>query len=85
VDDEFRRLALALYRGPFRYERGYVWDANMDMVADTGGYENSVMRVRGWGHIQRLPDPEKLQDAVGELMAEALTDLWRREHEARRG
>lgn len=26
--------ALSLYKAPFRFERGYIWDANNEMVAD---------------------------------------------------
>jgi len=40
---------------------------------------NEMARLRGWGRIQYLPDPEKLHDAVGEIIAEALTEYWTRQ------
>lgn len=69
--------AKELYTPPFRFEYGYIFDANGSMVADnkTDG-EDSALRVRGWGRIQYQENPEQLQDAVGELIAEALTEFW---------
>lgn len=73
---EMRTAALALYKGPFRYSRGYIYDAGGEMVLDDGGVEDRIVRVRGWGRISYLPTPELLQDAVGVLIAEALTKFW---------
>lgn len=70
MDEE--QQAMALYEAPFHHERGYIWDAKNKMVADDG----AVLRVRGWGRISYLPDAEKLQDAVGDLIAKALTEYW---------
>lgn len=69
--------AKELYTPPFRFEYGYIFDANGNMVADnrTDG-EDAALRVRGWGRIQYHENPEQLQDAVGELIAEALTEFW---------
>ncbi len=67
--------ALALYEAPFRYHRGYIWDAKNNMVADDDA-QDVALRVRGWGRISYLPDAEKLQDTVGELIAKALTEYW---------
>lgn len=77
-----RWQALACFEPPFRYQSGYVFDANNRMVADMPG--SAVCRVRGWGRLQYRTecDPEALQDMVGILIAEALTRLW--ETEARR-
>ncbi len=75
---ELRERAFKLYRAPFRFEHGYVWDAKNEMVADD--YVEGAIpvgRIRGWGRVSYLPEPQELQDAVGELMAEALTKLWR--------
>jgi hypothetical protein len=47
------------------------------MVADQPA-QDAVLRIRGWGRIQYLPDAEKLQDAVGELIARAMTEFWER-------
>lgn len=70
-----RSTAVALYRPPFRYECGYIYDADRRVVADSDG-QDAVMRVRGWGRIGYLPDAGALQDKVGELIAESLTKHW---------
>ena len=67
--------ALRLYLPPFRYEYGYIWDAANNMVADDSG-QDIALRVRGWGRISSMETPELLQDTVGKLMAEALTEYW---------
>lgn len=69
------RDALALYAPPFRFDRGYIWDAKNNMVADDDA-QDVALRVRGWGRISYMPNPEALQDAVGELFAKALTEYW---------
>lgn len=70
-----REKALALYKPPFRHLHGYIYDANSNMVADETAH---ALRVRGWGQITHVEgvDHEKLQDAVGDLIAEALTVHW---------
>ena len=69
--------ALKLYKPPFEFRSGYIWDADGSMVADQGATE-AVLRIRGWGHIQYLKEfkPEDLQDEVGRLCAEAMTNFW---------
>lgn len=78
-----RARALKLYRPPFRYEHGYIFDSQNEMVVDDASksQEAAALRVRGWGRISYLKDPEELQDAVGALIAEALTTFWRTELE----
>jgi hypothetical protein len=68
LNDELRKRAFALYKPPFRFDEGggFIWDANNNHVAD----------VRGWSHIAKHASPEKLQDAVKELIVEALNKLW---------
>ena len=81
---ELQKRALSLYRGPFRYEAGYIWDSKSEMVADMRDDDHNnvvALRVRGWGRISYLPDPEKLQDTIGELMAAALTEFWTRQED----
>jgi hypothetical protein len=64
--------ALKLYRPPFRHECGYILDKEGHTVAD------EVLRVRGWGRISHLcGNPKEMQDAVGDLIAEALTMFWK--------
>ena len=72
---ELRKVALELYKPPFTYERGYIFDANNRMVADDNA-ESFALRVRGWGRISYEENPEKLQDMAGKLFAEALTLYW---------
>jgi len=69
--------AMKLYRPPFRYEHGYIFDADHRMVADNDGMD-TMGRVRGWGRIGALPNTEALQDKVGELIAQALTEFWQK-------
>ena len=73
-DDRFHADALKLYTPPFRYERGYIFDAGENMVADKCG--ENIVQVRGWGRIGYMPDPEQMQDKIGEIIAAALTDFW---------
>lgn len=74
-----RERAIKLYRPPFRFEHGYVYDSNDQMVADAGkdGEPDQLLRVRGWGRISYMREPEALQDEVGKAIAEALTEFWR--------
>lgn len=70
--------ALDLYKPPFRYEGGYIWDAESNMVADDIA-ENAILRVCGRRRISYLKNPEQLQDAVGKHIAKALTQYWEAE------
>jgi hypothetical protein len=73
--------ALALYKPPFKFDRGYIFDADSNIASDDGdmtGNLNVAARVRGWGRIQSKPEAADLQDAVGELIAQALTEFWER-------
>ncbi len=79
-DDEIKARARKLFRPPFRFEGGYIWDADTEMVADNRGPDGSTLRVRGWGRLTHIAKSEDeacaLQDAYGELLAEALTKFW---------
>lgn len=69
--------ALALYKPPFRYLHGYVYDANCKMVADDKTVDSCVIsRIRGWGALSYLPNGAELQDAIGRIVAEALNKYW---------
>jgi hypothetical protein len=78
MNEELKKTALALYKPPFRYSHGFIWDADNRMVADHPA-EGAALRIRGWGYIQYKPEPEQLQDAMGELIAQAMTEMWGRE------
>lgn len=74
---ELRARAIALYKPPFKFDFGYIWDADGQMVADQKLNEDGqILRVRGWGRISYLENPEALQDEVGEVIALALSDYW---------
>lgn len=75
VVDENRFAALRLYKAPFRHENGYIFDKDGNTVADQAVH---ALRVRGWGRISKLKNPEQLEAAVGDMIAEALTEYWQR-------
>jgi hypothetical protein len=79
---DLRRKAIELYSPPFRYEMGYIFDAKGRMVADDPCVEDVTLRIRGWGRISYLEDPNALQDVVGVMIAEAITEYWRKRREA---
>jgi len=74
---------LELYKGPFVYNMGYIYDANGQMLADNAG-ENipGIVQVRGWGYLTGgaaswKDGAEEIQDELGEMIAEALTQYWK--------
>ena len=73
--EELRARALSICKPPFKFERGFIFDADNNMVADNP-MEDGISRVRGWGRISYMKNPEQLQDEVGEIIAEALTEYW---------
>jgi len=77
-DVELQARAEALYIAPFRFERGYIFDAKNEVVADNSDNQknDSIIEIRGWGRIGYLPNPEALQDTVGYIVAQALTEFW---------
>lgn len=77
IDSVVMRDALALYKPPFSFTCGYIFDSTGAMVADDN-CESILLRVRGWGRIQYKDNPGQLQDAVGEHLAKALTEYWER-------
>lgn len=74
---EIKQQALALYVPPFKFVNGYIRDSQGLMMADQHEGPDSL-RIRGWGRIQYLDNPELLQDTTGELIAQALTEFWER-------
>lgn len=76
-----RKAAMAIYTPPFKFYGGYIYDSKGHMVADQDGIDGEVeksvvARVRGWGRIGYMPNPEELQDEVGHMMADALTAYY---------
>lgn len=83
-----RDVAFELYKPPFYFRGGYVWDSGHHMVLDQhtedGDTSDAILaRIRGWGRIQYMDKPElraaALQDEVGKLVAEALNAAWERQ------
>ncbi|EPH2637445.1 TPA: hypothetical protein RJS82_003275 [Pseudomonas aeruginosa] len=85
--EELRKRALALYTPPFSYDSfgGYIWDAKQNMVADNHVDGDQVLRVRGWGRIVYMENPEELQDEFGAMLAEALTEYVERRNGSEEG
>lgn len=76
---DLRNKSIGLYTPPFRFEHGYIWDAKGQMVADNHvDGEDAALRVRGWGRISYMENPEALQDEVGNVIALAMTEFWER-------
>ena len=76
---DLRNKSIGLYIPPFRFEHGYIWDAKGQMVADNlVNGEDAALRVRGWGRISYMENPEALQDEVGNVIALAMTEFWER-------
>ena len=81
---DIRKAALDLYTPPFRHQHGYIFDANDQMVSDNGepGELKGLIaaRIRGWGRISYMDNPEgraaALQDEVGLIVADALNAYW---------
>lgn len=79
MNEAIRQVALDYLKPPFKFNRGYIFDAEGHKVADDGDWKNHVVRIRGWGAISYLESPEQLQDMIGTLVAEALTEFWQRD------
>ena len=73
--EELRARALSICKPPFEFKHGYIFDAEGNTVADNP-MEGGVLRIRGWGRISYMEDPEHLQDEIGKIIAEALTEYW---------
>jgi hypothetical protein len=73
-EQDLAERALALYSPPFRVVEGAIYDSAGHKVADD---REGVMRVRGWGRIAYMENADQLQDAVGQMLADALNDYWR--------
>jgi len=80
--DDIDTRARRHFKPPFRFEQGYIWDADGEMVADDHVLNedppapDATLRVRGWGRMKYERDSEALYQAVGRAIAEALTRGW---------
>lgn len=84
---ELRKIALDFYTGPFHFDDlgGYIWakgngNTGNQMFADLDAAKERCARIRGWGALQYLKevDCEALQDEIGVMFAEAITEYWDR-------
>lgn len=84
TNTDLRNKSIGLYTPPFRFEHGYIWDAKGQMVADNHvDGEDAALRIRGWGRISYMENPEALQDEVGNVIALAMTEFWERRNAER--
>jgi len=73
---EVEGKVLALYKSPFRREFRYILDANDELIIDDSGDQAAMTHVHDWGRISQTEASEELQNAVGDLIAKALTLYW---------
>ena len=72
-----RSAAMEIYTPPFRFHRGYIFDAQNHMVSDDKGVVGAVVaRVRGWGRIGYRPNGAEIQDEIGQMIADALNAYY---------
>lgn len=67
------RQALELCKPPFKFEKGYIWDSEGNMIADDG-----LLRVRGWARLGKAENGAQIQDTIGRLIAQAMNEFWER-------
>lgn len=80
-ESELTQKALSICKPPFEFKHGYIFDSDGNMVADHP-MDEAVLRIRGWGRIQYMGNPEQLQDEVGRLIAKAMTEFWEKNCES---
>jgi hypothetical protein len=74
-----REKAMEILKPPFKFECGYIFDSAPDqnMVADDHDCETgTIARLRGWGRLGKLDDGDAIQDAIGQIIADALTKYF---------
>ncbi len=66
--EELRKELKKQFIKPFKFipEAGYIFDSNNQMVGE----------VRGWGHLSKFPNADKLQDELGEMLSEGLNIVF---------
>ncbi len=60
----------SIYKAPFRADKYgvFIFDADSNMVADMDLFEKKF-RIRGWGRIQYMENPEQIHDALASAFA----------------
>lgn len=82
-EPELLKTCLGLLTPPFRYSWGYVWGSAHERVLDECGSapHGAAAQIRGWGRLSYMTefDPAKMQDELGHMYAQALTEYWDRQ------
>lgn len=83
MSGKHKEQILELYTAPFTHTDGYIFDAKSQMIVDDCGANlEGIVQVRGWGYLNgklNLDDAGDIQDEIGEMIAEALTQYWNKE------
>jgi hypothetical protein len=78
---ELQKQALDMYKPPFQFHHGYIFDSAGHMFADEGRPEEAAsliaVRIRGWGRLGKLSNGAEVQDAAGHLVVAALNAFWK--------
>ncbi|WP_312834466.1 hypothetical protein [Comamonas sp.] len=78
---ELQKQALDMYKPPFQFHHGYIFDSAGHMFADEGRPDEAAsliaVRIRGWGRLGKLSNGAEVQDAAGHLAVAALNAFWK--------
>ena len=66
--NEFEKQVLTKFKLPLKY------DEHGQMVFDQDNRQ--VLDIRAWGYLQKFPQPEKIQDALGEMVVKAFNEKY---------
>lgn len=66
--EELLKQVFEIFIPPFKY------NSRIQTVTDSKG--NMIFNVRGWGHIQKFKDAEKIQDTYGAYFADLINRDW---------
>jgi len=61
-----QKEVLGKFKLPIQFAEGYLFDANDQMVGE----------IRAWGHLQRFPNGEQLQDELGAMICSAFNEKF---------
>lgn len=66
--DELLKQVFEIFTPPFKY------NSRIQTVTDSKG--NMIFNVRGWGHVHKFKDAEKIQDTYGAYFADLINRDW---------
>jgi len=64
TDKNVEKEALSKFTMPVIFEHGYIFDSK----------HNMMMQVRGWGYLGKFENGDELQDAIGQMFANAFNE-----------